>query len=89
MIDRILEEDRSLPRKQRHTAKRIYDRLRASHRFGGKYTMVKDQQDYSPSGSLLYMASRECKPIQTCKAWQGCLKWKLVPVPCVFDKYKK
>ena len=31
VIDRILEEDRRLPRKQRHTAKRIYDRLSAEH----------------------------------------------------------
>ena len=42
MIDRILEEDRSLPKKQRHTAKRIYERLRTEHGFGGKYTIVKD-----------------------------------------------
>ena len=42
VIDRILEEDRRLPKKQRHTAKRIYDRLRAEHVFGGKYTIVKD-----------------------------------------------
>ena len=28
-IDRILEEDRRAPRKQRHTARRIYHRLRA------------------------------------------------------------
>ena len=34
--------DRSLPKKQRHTAKRIYERLRADHGFGGKYTIVKD-----------------------------------------------
>ena len=27
VIDRILDEDLSLPKKQRHTAKRIYDRL--------------------------------------------------------------
>ena len=42
VIDWILEEDRRLPRKQRHTAKRIYDRLRAEHGFTGKYTIVKD-----------------------------------------------
>ena len=42
VIDRILEEDRSLPKKQRHTAKRIYERLRAEHGFTGKYTIVKD-----------------------------------------------
>ena len=35
VIDRILEDDRSLPKKQRHTAKRIYERLRAEHGFPG------------------------------------------------------
>lgn len=42
IIDRILEEDRSAPRKQRHTAKRIFERLRAEHGFEGGYTIVKD-----------------------------------------------
>ena len=42
VIDRILEEDRSAPAKQRHTAKRIHDRLRAEHGFAGGYTTVKD-----------------------------------------------
>jgi transposase len=42
IIDRILEADRSAPPKQRHTAKRIYDRLRAEHAFTGGYTIVKD-----------------------------------------------
>src|SRR5215210_3004636 len=40
-IDRILEEDRSAPAKQRHTAKRIHERLRAEHGFAGGYTTVK------------------------------------------------
>ena len=42
VIDQILEEDRERPRKQRHTAKRIYERLREEHGFGGGYTIVKD-----------------------------------------------
>ena len=42
VIDRILDEDRGLPKKQRHTAKRIYERLRAEHGFDGRYTIVKD-----------------------------------------------
>ena len=42
VIDRILEDDHSLPKKQRHTASRIYDRLRDEHGFLGKYTIVKD-----------------------------------------------
>ena len=42
VIDRILEDDLRVPRKQRHTAKRIYERLRDEYGFGGGYTTVKD-----------------------------------------------
>ena len=42
MIDRILEEDAAQPRKQRHTARRIFERLRAEHGFTGGETIVKD-----------------------------------------------
>jgi len=42
VIDAILEEDRQRPPKQRHTAKRIFDRLREEHQFTGGYTIVKD-----------------------------------------------
>jgi transposase len=42
IIDRILEADRTAPPKQRHTAKRIFDRLRAEHGFTGGTTIVKD-----------------------------------------------
>jgi transposase len=42
IIDQILVEDQSQPKKQRHTAKRIWDRLKAEHGFGGGYTVVKD-----------------------------------------------
>ena len=42
MIDAILEADRQVPRKQRHTAKRVFERLRDEHGFDGQYTIVKD-----------------------------------------------
>ena len=42
VIDAILEDDRQRPAKQRHTAKRILDRLREEHGFKGGYTIVKD-----------------------------------------------
>ena len=42
VIDAILKEDRERPRKQRHTAKRIHQRLRQEHGFSGGYTIVKD-----------------------------------------------
>ena len=38
VIDQILEHDQGLPKKQRHTAKRIYERLRDEHGFPDKYT---------------------------------------------------
>ena len=42
VIDRILNEDHRVPRKQRRTAKRIFERLRDEYEFDGGYTIVKD-----------------------------------------------
>jgi len=42
IIDAILEEDKSTPPKQRHTAKRIFERLREEHGFTCGYTTAKD-----------------------------------------------
>jgi transposase len=42
IIDAWLEADRGVYRKQRHTAKRVFDRLRDEHGFAGGYTIVKD-----------------------------------------------
>jgi transposase len=42
VIDAILAGDVSAPPKQRHTAKRIFERLKAEHGFAGGYTVVKD-----------------------------------------------
>ena len=42
VIDQMLERDHGVPKKQRHTAKRIFERLRDEYGFGGGYTTVKD-----------------------------------------------
>ena len=42
VIDHILDEDHQVPKKQRHTAKRIFERLRDEYGFDGQYTIVKD-----------------------------------------------
>src|ERR1039457_4447340 len=42
VIDAILENDKQQPKKQRHTAKRIFECLRAEHAYTGGYTIVKD-----------------------------------------------
>ena len=41
-IDQILEDDKARGKKQRHTAKRIFERLRDEHAYTGGYTIVKD-----------------------------------------------
>jgi transposase len=42
IIDKILADDKSRPKKQQHTAKRIFERLRDEHGFTGGITIVKD-----------------------------------------------
>src|SRR5262245_22371910 len=41
-LDRILEDDKKRPAKQRHTSKRISERLRDEHGYAGGLTIVKD-----------------------------------------------
>ncbi|MDC0934977.1 IS21 family transposase [Pirellulales bacterium] len=42
IIAEILEADKKAPKKQRHTAKRIFDRLVEEHQFDGCYSSVKE-----------------------------------------------
>ena len=42
IIHEILQQDRKAPKKQRHTAQRIFDRLRTEHHYDGGLTIVKD-----------------------------------------------
>ena len=42
IIDGILRQDEGRPRKQRHTSKRIFERLRDEHGYSGGITIVKD-----------------------------------------------
>lgn len=50
-IDQWLSEDKVRPRKQRHTAKRIFERLRDECNFTGGYTIVKDYVRIKTRGS--------------------------------------
>jgi transposase len=42
IIDKILSDDKEQPKKQHHTAKRIFERLKDEHGFTGGITIVKD-----------------------------------------------
>ncbi len=41
-IEQVLDDDEGVPKKQRHTARRIYERLRDERGFDGGYTTVRD-----------------------------------------------
>ena len=43
VIHEILEADKKAPRKQRHTGKRIFERLRDEYGYEGKITVVRDE----------------------------------------------
>ena len=40
-IDKVLDDDKSVHKKQRHTAHRIFERLRTEEGFSGGYTIVR------------------------------------------------
>src|ERR1700761_7285562 len=42
VIDQILADDKKAPRKQRHTSRRIFERLRDEHGYLGGLTVVKE-----------------------------------------------
>src|SRR6478735_1178129 len=42
LIDQMLEDDKVRPAKQRHTSRRIFERLRDEHGYAGGLTIVKD-----------------------------------------------
>ncbi len=72
VIDAILEGDARVPRKQRHTAKRIFERLRDEYGFSGQYTIVKDYvREHSITVALELRASESVScsgPQGTCLA---------------------
>ena len=71
IIDAILEADTDpdVPRKQRHTAHRIFERLRDEHGFSGGYTIIV--KDYVRSSTT------RCT---ICRCWRGSrVRWTRPP----------
>ena len=63
-IEQILKEDEGMPRKQRHTAKRVWERLREEGYSGG-YSILKDyirlvRPVRKPAFLMLEFAAGEC-----------------------------
>ena len=56
IIHQILEDDRQAPKKQRHTAHRIFQRLRDEHDYEGGETVVKDAvRAWKQSGQEVFL----------------------------------
>jgi transposase len=78
-IDQILEKDKARGKKQRHTAKRIFERLRDEHAYTGGDTIVKDyvrlrklsQRRCSCRGSILQETHRPT----SVKRWWSSVEW--------------
>ena len=51
IIDQVLEDDTKRLKKQRHTSKRIFERLRDEYGFAGGITIVKDYIFAAPNVS--------------------------------------
>ena len=59
VIERVLEDDKERPKKQRHTSKRIFERLRDEYGFtGSQTTRITDCAD-RPVGSNRGLANHE------------------------------
>jgi transposase len=73
-IDQILEQDKAEGKKQRHTAKRIFERLRDEHGDTGGYTIVKDyvrlRKRGSGSAGSCHGGIRGCNP-NRCRVREG------------------
>ena len=50
-VKSILESDKCQPKKQRHTSKRIFERLQSERSFDGSYTLVRELVKYLKSSS--------------------------------------
>jgi hypothetical protein len=72
VIDGILAEDKGRPVKQRHTSKRILERLRDEHGYLGGLTIVKDYR--SASGSA--RCSCRCGMIPGTRRLTSAKRWR-------------
>jgi transposase len=75
-IKQILKEDQALPRKQRHTAKRIWERLQEDG-FTGGYTVVKDAVRELVASRTDYVRPHPCPltAADTTKASSRTMAW--------------
>lgn len=67
IIDEWLEADSKVPRKQRHTAQRIFDRLRDEKGFAGSYSSVK--RYVRKKRTVMRESSAGCLPLEQPQAY--------------------
>ena len=80
IIDQILEADKLVHKKQRHTSKRIFERLRDEYGFEGGITIVKDyinaarqrqREMFVPVHGELRVCTMKPSVFQYCNHWNS------------------
>ena len=76
VIDKWLESDRLMPRRQRHTAMRVWHRLRDEHGYEGSYQLVQRyvrqrKRDWRDPGDGFCDGSRASRRSISAKAWSA------------------
>jgi len=77
-IDEWLTDDKERPKKQRHTAVRVYNRLKTEHDFKGAETTVRRyvrqvKQQLGLDGRTVYIPSDPEAGVEAEVDWGGCL----------------
>jgi len=84
IIDEWLLKDKEQPRKQRHTSRRIYNRLVAEHNFHGGESTVRRYVRQSRIDLGLALNNQVFIPVRPTQArrWRltGALRWRSLPV---------
>lgn len=81
IIDGWLQDDKDRPKKQRHTAVRVYHRLKTEHDFGGAETTVRRyvrhaKQQMGLNGRIVYIPSDPEAGVEAEVDWGGC--WAII-----------
>jgi len=86
VIDRILEEDKERPKKQRHTSKRVFERLRDEYGFTGGMTPATSARGGSFRcrwSAIAEVITRFPPGSAIARCWSAamCMRWSSVAAP--------
>lgn len=86
ILEQILKEDREAPKKQRHTAQWLFERLKAEHAYSGGLTVVRDAvrnwKSFTPTPPFLSVMSAQIGVHHRGKE-AAVMVWAALPLRCI------